>query len=193
MLGWFKKKSFWDWLAENTARVQSKRAATEMATEITERFRRQYPGLFWEITANRVGAWGFTISADGDRAKFSDVERAAREAPEIPGWKVHAFRQRGSLDVKIRMGERILGVDDVWCSVEQIAGGVALTLWIADLDDVVAGAAVVLLDNVIGEYDAVMKVRELARRSLPQSTAARAELLPLRDLPAALDRIPSTH
>jgi hypothetical protein len=49
----------------------------------------------------------------------------------------------------------------------------------------------ILLDNTIGEYDAVMKVRQLDRGPLPANPEQKERLFPLSELPALLDRLPN--
>jgi hypothetical protein len=190
------KRTFWDWFRKNAARVKSSDDVSAMASEISPHFDRQYPGLFWEIGRKEDGPWDFSVSANGDRTKFGDVERAVREAPPIDGWEIRAFRQRGSLSAKLQFGECVLGVDDIWCSSKSVDGGIALTLWIAGMNTrnerTIVGAAVLLLDHAIGEYDAVMKIRSLARKTLPADPADRG-LFPLRELPKLLDEIPATQ
>src|SRR4051794_12414263 len=109
MFRWFRKQGFWEWLAANTARIQASKDVASAEAEISEPFQRQYPGLVWEIGRKAEGRWDFCVSADGRREKFPDVERAVREAPQLPGWNVRAFRQRGALDVTLRMGAHTLG------------------------------------------------------------------------------------
>ena len=195
MLGWFRKKTFWDWFAKNAERIKASDDIQAMGAEIAHHFQQQYPGLYWEIARKKGEPWDFCVSANGERAKFTKVESAVRDAPKIDGWNIRAFRQRGSLGVKIRMGARSLAVDDIWCTTKPLEGGIALTLWIAGLDDenenMLGGAAAVLLDNVVGEYDAVMKIRALERGALPQDPAGKG-LVPLRDLPGLLDAISPT-
>src|SRR5262249_34826741 len=168
MLRWFRKKAppegFWHWLAENTSRIQSggKENVPSMTEEITRAFKRSYPDLGWEISPAKSPPWQFCVSADGNRQLFPKVESAVREAPEIPGWQIQAFRPRGSLTAEIDMGGHKLSYEDIWCSVRPQDGGTHVTLWIRGLspetDGVLSGAALILLDNAVGEYDAVMKI-----------------------------------
>jgi hypothetical protein len=67
-----------------------------------------------------------------------------------------------------------------------------VTLWIPGLEEEGdrerAGAALVLLDNAVGEYDAVVKIRSLQRR--PLGGVAPQGSFPLSRLALLLDSLP---
>jgi hypothetical protein len=156
-------------------------------------FKRSFPALVWEVSPAGSGPWLFCVSANGNRDLFPQVLLAVREAPDIPGWKVQAFRPRGSLTAEIDMGGRTLGYDDIWCSVQPSGGGVRVTLWVRGLtresDPVLSPAVLILLDNAVGEYDAVAKITQLDRGPLPENPVRRADFFPLAELPSYLDRV----
>src|SRR5262249_15169107 len=158
MFGPFRKKvtpaDFWEWLRANTARLQSGLRARpeQVADEMGRAFKRSFPNLAWEVGPDESGPWTFCVSADGNRSLFPELIRAVRAAPEIPGWKVRAFRARGPLTSELEVGGRKLGYEDVWCGVVERAGdGIRLVLCIRgltrDTDRVLTQAAVLLLDN----------------------------------------------
>jgi hypothetical protein len=189
---------FWEWLDANTRRIQSglKARGQKISAEIAEAFERSYPDLVWEISVSESGPWLFCVSANGDRALFPRVKQAVAEAPDLPGWRVQAFRPRGALTAEIDMDGRQLGYDDIWCSVEPLDGGIDLTLWIrgldAESDAALSRAALVLLDNAVGEYDAATRIKQLGRGPLPpgpleKNTALFPLLFPLADLPRFFD------
>ena len=199
MFGRFRKKAasgdFWEWLRANTPRIQSglERNPRGVAHEIGEAFKRSYPDLVWEVSPNKAADWLFCISANGNRDLFPQVIQAVRSAPEVPGWKIQAFRPRGSLTAEIDMGGRKLGYEDIWCSVQPMDEGVKVVLWVRDmtpeLDPVLSPAALILLDNAVGEYDAVMKIKHLDRGPLPENPQRREDFFPLKELPQFLDSV----
>ncbi len=188
-----KDAGFWEWLAANTSRIQagSNEDVPRITAEIKEVFGKSYPGLVWEITRAPGAPWLFCVSADGDPKLFPKVVEAVRAAPLIPGWEIHAFRPRGSLDAILDMGGRTLAYDDVWCSIVQRDGGMDVILWIRGLSqetlEALGGGALILLDNAIGEYDAVTKIKQLDRAPLPMNPQRRANFFPLAELPQFLD------
>jgi hypothetical protein len=199
MFGLLRKKAssgdFWDWLRANTSRIQSGlgRDPHGIAEEVGQVFKRSYPDLVWEVSPNKSGPWLFCVSANGNRALFPQVLRAVRAAPEVPGWKVQAFRPRGPLTAEIDMGGRTLGYDDIWCSVEPLGDGIRVVLWVRgmtpELDRVLSPAVLILLDNAVGEYDAVMKIKQLDRGPLPPNPRRREDFFPLSELPRFLDGV----
>jgi hypothetical protein len=200
MFGLFGKKTasddFWSWLAANTARIQSglKQNPQGLTEEIREAFKKSYPDLVWEISPAPSPPWVFCVSADGKRELFPIVEKAVQAAPKLPGWKVQAFRPRGKTqDVEIEMGNWKLGYEDIWCRVERMDAGVRLMLLIRGLnresDKILGRAALILLDNAVGEYDSVMKIKQLDRGPLPPNPLRSNAIFPLSDLPRFLDTV----
>ena len=131
-----KVESNWDWLAAKTNRIQArlKQEFSQIHKEIQENFERFYPGMVWEITPVPSAPWLFCVSADGNPKLFPRVVEVVRAAPTISGWRIQAFRPRGSLKVTLDMGGRTLGYDDIWCSVVPEDSGVCITLWIRGLN-----------------------------------------------------------
>jgi hypothetical protein len=201
MLRFFRRKirspSFWDWLAANTVRIQQelKEDPQGASKEIRRAFKQFYPDLVWESSPAESGPWLFCVSADGDRKLFPQVEQAVKAAPMLSEWKVIAFRPRGSLDAEIEMGGRKLGYEDIWCSVDAGTEGVDAKLWIRglnpDSDEALSSAALILLDNAIGEYDAVMKINQLDRGPLLDNPQKTDRFFPLAELPKYLDCLKS--
>jgi hypothetical protein len=197
MFGLFKKKKepgFWAWLAENTERIHSRlpKEPSVIGAEIGRHFKESYPELTWEVSPTPNPPWVFCISADGRQELFPKVEEAVKAAPAaLPGWKIQAFRPRGALTAEIDMGGQTLGYDDIWCEVSRSGGGATITLRIRGLTPestrALGGAALILLDNAVGEYDAVTKIHGLDCGPLPPDPQRSERFFPLRELPAFLD------
>jgi hypothetical protein len=186
-------RDFWNWLGANTARIQSslQRDPQGISDEIGREFDKAYPDLAWEVSPAQSTPWLFCVSANGNRDLFPQVVRAVQEAPAVPGWTIQAFRPRGSLTAEVNMGGKALGYEDVWCSVRPAGDGVAAVLWIRgltpDSDSLLSPAALILLDNAVGEYDAVMRIVQLERGPLPQNPSRQDDFFPLAELPQYLD------
>ena len=199
MFGIFKKQrnpeDFWVWLAANTSRIQAPggQAVEAVAGELSRMFKKACPDLAWEISPSESGPWLFCVSADGNPRLFDQVKSVVAGAPAIRGWEVKAFRQRGSLDAVIEMNGRKLGYDDIWCAVEPDGTKARVTLLVngltPDSAEVLLRAALVLLDNAVGEHDAVVKISELNNGPLPMKPMRSETLFPLSELPAFLDRL----
>ncbi|MBI3863027.1 MAG: hypothetical protein HY290_14140 [Planctomycetia bacterium] len=200
--GKFRKKrdsrEFWAWLSANASRISAAgpEGAAHAAAELSRVFKSSYPDLVWEVTPNDSGPWTFCVSADGNPGLFDAVKSAVSDAPSIPGWEIRAFRQRGSLDAVIEMHGRKLSYDDIWCEVERDGDRARVKLLVRGLTLESAkdllGAALVLLDNAIGEYDSVVKISELDNGPLPSAPVRSDKCFPLSELPGYLDSLEAT-
>jgi hypothetical protein len=188
-------RDFWVWLATNTARIQSagRDAVGDIAGELDRAFKTSHPDLVWEITPSDSGPWCFCVSADGTLELFDQVKSAVAAAPPIPGWEIQAFRQRGSLDAVIEVHDRKLGYDDIWCEVAPDGTRARVTLRVRGLTldsaEALLGAALVLLDNAVGEHDSVVRISELDNGPMPAQPVRSATFFPLSELPGYLDRL----
>jgi hypothetical protein len=188
---------FWQWLSENAQRLQSGLQGPDgssLSREIADAFRASYPDLVWEISPADVPPWTFCVSADGDPDLFAAVLQAVKDAPQVSGWVVRAFRPRSGIAGRIEIEGQTLGPEDVWCAVRPLDDGrIDLVLCIGGLteetDDVLSRAALILLDDAVGEYDAVTRISELDRAALPTNPTASENFFPLTSLPAFLDRL----
>ncbi len=101
----------------------------------------------------------------------------------------------GPSDDPVVLDGQSLGGDDVWCEIESVkrgGGAVSLVLHLrgdtVETEEVLSQAALILLDNAIGEYDSVMRVAEIDLALLEGKPKRSDRFFPLRDLPAFLDR-----
>jgi hypothetical protein len=189
------KKKFWHWLGDNAARVQAglKKGDNSIQQEIATRFEQEFPNLVWEVSCPPKHGWMFCISADGNLERFPDVMAAVRSAPIIPGWTIQAFRPRGPISATLKMGETTLTYDDIWVRVANVGVKADVTMCVRGLNsqnaDPLLTAVLVLLDNAIGEYDAVTAIRELSNEPLVESPIASDDFFPMSRLPEYLDRL----
>jgi hypothetical protein len=188
-------RDFWEWFLQNADQIRTggaEQVRDGIAPELGARLKRCHPGCVWEIAAD-ADEWELCISADGIRDVFPAVQEVVAAAPAIPGWAVQAFRQRGKLDVRLEFGGQVLTYDDIWFTADRTGNELSVTLWIKGLtqenDRVLRQAALILLDNALGEYDAVMHIAELNRRPLPKNPETRPGLHPLSQLPELVDFI----
>jgi hypothetical protein len=190
---------FWEWLANNTAKVKSDddEKRERITDDLSDTFHKAFHDLTWEIEVQEDDDWWFIISADGVPDRIDQVIQAVRNAPKITGWKIVAFRQRGSLDVSIQMHGRRLTYEDIWCKVEEVGWQANVVFHIAGLtkktrDDLI-GATFVLLDNAVGEFDSMVRLGEIDFQPLEKSPSKQERYFPLSDLPAYLDTLPDPN
>lgn len=194
-----RTESFWEWLAANADWVQKdiRTNTQEVYEQVSDAFHRQYPNLIVEISYSESEVT-LHVTAEGQREKFPRVLKLVRSAPQIPGFKVEAFRPRGKVEgIELQIADRKIGIDDVWCSTEPAGNQLHLTLWIRGLDEdsrrVLTMGAKVLLDHTAGEFDAGTKIASLDYERLPDNPDDNAILFPLSELPSRLDELPAVE
>ncbi|MCC6485192.1 MAG: hypothetical protein IT209_10135 [Armatimonadetes bacterium] len=186
------RTAFWDWFQENCSLLGSVRTGQEpVYAQLITQIRRVHEGLLCEFSVHSDQEAQMVISAGGDPDVFPAVERLVAVAPDIPGWKITAFRQRRSMDdVNLRIEDTAVKQTDLWYSSEPHANLLGLNIYVRGLKDsnvdVLANAVFLFLDYTLGEYDATTRVKVLELQSLPPSPGEMG-LRPLSDLPGEVD------
>ena len=184
MLGLFKKgdpiDKFWAWFKENETRLRNfEKDPDKYLTEVLTQAKKIKPGLAIEFELPKNGIINMTVSADGDKNIFHIVQNMINKAPAIEGWKFIAFRQRVDL-VQMKGGLKIkaddLELDPEMMKFFPIINGDTLDLIIftkgvtEENYNHVAYGGLLLLDNILGEYDCVTKVRSYDFQNMPVLT-----------------------
>lgn len=103
----------------------------------------------------------FSISADGIKEAFADVKRIINLAPKHEHWEFTAFRQRvASESLEIKMGGLKIGYEDIYFRYGEQEDEFGLELNIRNYTESgrEQNAIYILLDSLLGEYDAVMEI-----------------------------------
>ena len=184
-------EQFWKWFAQNEHQYRNLAQDPEVEAKIhtvATRLKRFDKRLTCEFSAHETALHEFIVSADGLREAFPAVEQLVAAAPTIPDWKIIAFRQRGDMESTITYGDVELGPQHMQFRLEGDGDRVGIHLYFHDieLNDGVAGAAFILLDNALGEYDMETKVGFIERYQL-QTADERIDVKPFEQLPAAFD------
>ena len=195
MLGLFKKgdsiEAFWKWFVDNENKYRNFQDDPDRyLTELLAKIKKIAEGLAVELEPPQNGIINMTISADGDANLFSTVQKIVDNAPKIDGWKIFAFRQRMPTD---KVKGMILKAQDHTLDPNKmkfhpIVSGGTLDI-IVYVDHVteenksnVAYGCLMLLDNLLGEYDCVKKVRSYDFHPMPTDQSELAELKPLIEI-----------
>ncbi|MDF1666875.1 MAG: DUF695 domain-containing protein [Planctomycetota bacterium] len=165
-----------------------------MVEEMGLHLKEECPELFCEIGKLKEDPYAtLVITVDGRQENITLAQDVVKCAPDLPRWKVIAFRQRGNMEsLEIRMGDEIsLGIKDLHCQAfVGPHGELGVTLLLKDMDDQEndkrAGAAVLLMDHAIGEYDAMTAIRSLSIEPYKEDLPG---LMPLEDLPGFIDKM----
>jgi len=145
--------------------------------EILDKLKEVHEDLCLEI-AHNVTPHHLVISADGIDDVFEFVEMVASNKPQIPGWEIVKYRQhRDDIEEQtITIGDQTLALSDIFFDlVIDEEAGIVVVMFIPGFDeenDAHEMLRWVILDNTIGEYDAVKKVGYFAT----YSTAAMKDL-----------------
>jgi hypothetical protein len=201
MLGLFKKgdpiETFWTWFKDNEKRLRKfEENPDKYLTEVLTQTKKIQAGLAIEFEPPKDGVINMTVSADGDKNIFSVVQNIVAKAPTVEGWKFIAFRQRMNLEqvkgMKLKAEDHEL--DPQKMKFFPMVNGDTLDLIIyakgvtEENYNQIAYGGLLLLDNILGEYDCVTKVRSYDFHNMPTKKEELDELLPLLDLAAYVDK-----
>ncbi|QDT45872.1 hypothetical protein Pan241w_60000 [Gimesia alba] len=187
--------SFWQWFKTNLNRFHSfEDHQAELMEELGERLYEVDDGLTFELSVlDTEGVRDLVISADGIQDSFPAVLALTENAPDLPGWTFTPFRQR--IDVTqfgLQFGDRELNANDFYFWLQTEEGAIDLILFAPDLTEEnreeMMGAAFILLDMTLGEFDVTLNLRYIDFQPLPEDPEAE-ELQPLPELPAAFDAL----
>jgi hypothetical protein len=203
--GSFRKEdqveNFWTWFKENEMRLRNFESdPAKYLGEISEKTKKIRDGLAIELEPPQNGVINMTISADGVEELFPVVESIVSKAPAIRTWKFIAFRQRMPAD---KVKSMILKADNHELDPNKmkfypVMNGNALDIivFVAGVTEnnynEIAYGGLLLLDNLLGEYDCVKKVRSYDFHAMPAAKEELADLKPLLELPKFVDDFHAT-
>jgi len=187
-----KINEFWKWFDANCGRFQMSDAVDEqLCDELGERIQKIDRNLTFEITPSGEGPYELVVSADGIKKAFAIVTAVVAAAPTIANWKIIAFRQRSPLD-SIELSFNGVTLSPTTVQYALIPDGNSLDLLVVTPDtddemrDQTTGAAFILLDAALGEYDVATYLRTIEFE--PQSAIdPSVPLKPLLELPLEFD------
>lgn len=185
---------FWKWFESNSDELKGVVDCTEnICGELNTRMTRIDEGLVFAFGPAEDGAREFIVSADGNRKIFPVVQRLVAAAPDIPGWRIIAFRPAAGFGMEMRIGEATLDPDDILYLAKVEDGFVNLTLYLKkDLPDAseedISWAVFLLLDYGLGEYIVETKIGGVEIQPLPHGELS-TDLTPLKELPKLVHRL----
>ncbi|QYR21869.1 hypothetical protein KZ483_02165 [Paenibacillus sp. sptzw28] len=176
------KASFWKWFSnkENELYLNFEENKDHYMDEISERLNAIDPNLTFEIgTINDEVKRQFIISADGIADSFESVENLCNAAPAYSNWITVKFRPRmSSENIEISMGDVELSYDDIYFIHENHRHYVDLKIYIRNYDSKdnrYDFSYFILLDSLVGEYDAVAKIGDTSFYPLTNDIRERAK------------------
>lgn len=153
-------EEFWDWFGKHESEVRVSAGKPDVIQRITKELERVNQNLVFEIGLDRAAnEWQFVVSADGVREHIPAVLEMVSLAPQVPGWRILAFRQPSDLtEVVLEVDGTKLALDSITCQFAETSdGGVVIRLYIPvpksmrqrDVDRI----GFLALDSAIGEYE----------------------------------------
>ena len=189
--------NFWNWFKENEKRLRKfEKDPDTYLNEVLTEAKKIQPGLAIEFELPKNDVINMTVSADGDRNLFAIVKDIVAKAPQIDGWNFIAFRQRKDAEMikamKLQAADRELSPTQMKFFPVITGDTLDLIIYVKGVTDEnynqIAYGKLLLLDNILGEYDCVTKVRSYDFHNMPIKKEELDGLLPLIDLPAYVDK-----
>lgn len=163
-----KVAAFWEWFADNKEVYMELEDSSrgKLFNQLEKKLHKVNRHLAFEFSEDLdAGKREFVISADGVVEAFDDVIELVDNAPALDGFRIIGFRQPHDEEFSVVYGDVELTWDDIFCTFEKNKEEVNLTLYIKGFteenEDECISATFVLLDTVIGEYNAGMRIGEI--------------------------------
>jgi hypothetical protein len=185
-----KEQAFWKWFVSNEDDLMHfERDREAIFDELAAELQKVHPDLTFEFGPDNDGIREFVLSAAGIKKAFGAVKLLAAAAPELPHWKVTAFRPRRPVECAIEIGRRHIDPEDVQYSLLRGTNELGIHLFIPGYskDNAELGQiGYLFLDEALGEYDVEMKVGLI--EMFPRETETAGPRFPLRDLEKHFDQ-----
>lgn len=95
---------FWRWFADKADSIASHPGNGNLINAINQQVSLTWPQLAWEIGPDPAGDWYLALSPNLNRDLINQAKEAIQAAPEVPGWKFYAARQRKAWDGRFELG-----------------------------------------------------------------------------------------
>ncbi len=187
----FKKKdpieAFWNWFLIHKDQFHKTDDSNKglHLDMILAKISKVQPELSIEISREQNGIRELTISPEGDRAKFEIVESIVAKAPAIDGWKIVGFRQPIGFDFTLEYQNIRLTPSELYFYPINENGILDLIIYGNNFNhydfNTLAHYGLIMMDNVLGEYDCVTKVRYYDFKDLSEVEDKKG-LIPLKEI-----------
>ncbi|MDC0558834.1 hypothetical protein OAO42_00330 [Candidatus Izimaplasma bacterium] len=190
-----KYKTFWKWFISNEKYIYNnvEQNPNEIVSLIQAQINLINSDLAFEIgTDLEDGLRDFIISADGIFSNFDDVLKLYESSPKsLPKWKLLFFRPRRERDNQsIGIEEIDLSYDDIFFTYIRHQNQLDIDIYIDNYlvdDNRFVHIYFLLLDSLIGEYDAVMLITETRFHDIDEIN--KLSLHEFRELREVIDNI----
>lgn len=196
MFGFFKKKDktevFWTWLSNNIQifeKIES-HDQNEKLNLILENLRNISDGLSIQISKESKGIRDLVISPDGNKEKFAIVTKIIEKAPQIKGWTFTAFRQPTEGNFTLKYEDMEFTPSEMFFYPKIEGNSLDLIIYTKNIKNhdfnIISYYGLMTIDNLLGEYDCVMKIRHYDFHDLNEA-GDKITLKPLNELKIFVD------
>ncbi len=179
---------FWNWFNRNIANFESHNTAVleKVLQELNIQLKKVCPGIFAEVSKTSEGQYNLVISTGGCTNRIKVVKELIDNAPTIPNWKFTAFKQKVNSDFTILYKNLEFTPSKMYFYPIHHNECLDVIVYIKDINGfdyvVIANFGFKSLDNILGEYDCITKLRHIDFQDL-NTEPNKACLLPLSELP----------
>jgi len=185
-----ERESFWNWFLANRERLHGGAYDDEaLLDEVADALHLVDARLAFEIGPPEP-VREFVISADGLKDVFPSVVSLVSAAPNIPQWKINAFRPRRTLLPSVELNGCIVEPEDVLFSLlnnGEIAGIHPFLPNFHAENVTLQQIGYLLLDSALGEFDVEMNLGLI--KMLDVSSPEEFKRYPFSELPEMFDRL----
>lgn len=187
--------SFWRWFVRHESELLLEGYQhAKIFADLKARLERVNQHLTYEVGPADQRPRELVISADGRREAFFAVEKLADAAPALPNWRVIRFRppMDGYATMRLEMGDITLRGQDMEFELrlERDRKLVGVRLYIRGCttpgQQEFGGAAMLMLDVALGEYDVECKVGSVT--VFPFDHAAEGKRFPFAEFRPQFER-----
>ena len=184
--------NFWNWFVNNKTKLENinDNNRDELLDAVLEQLHKINDGLSVEISNEFEGIRDIVISAEGDKSNFPIVTKIVSAAPQIQGWTITAFRQPVGIDFTLEYKNLKFTPSEMFFSPLVREESLDLIIYAKGIkgqdSNTVAHYGLITMDNVLGEYDCVTKVRYYDFHDLDDKVD-KSSLLPLTQVRSFVD------
>lgn len=175
-----KIKEFWEWFSKNSIKYSFTNTVDEetkekMLDELQEQLHKYNEHLYFEIGNTENECTELIITAEGNTDYFGDVEDLVEGAPDIPNWKVIAFKPAMGSSYKINYANKVFDPNEIifipytYPENETVVGiRVCFPDFNENEKDIFKWGTYLTIDNVIGEKSSAKDIDYLEVAQTPE-------------------------